>query len=155
MYPIPSARPIAAVLAVVVREKHVLLVKRNNPPDAGMWGFPGGKTEIGETSFAAAQRELYEETGIVADPERILTVVDAIAKDDNGDVSTHYVMVAIQCRYVSGEPAAADDVSEARWVNIQHLLQDNYIMSEGVSELAILASGEQPDSCEQAPGRKQ
>lgn len=141
MYPISSARPIAAVLAVVVREKHVLLVKRNNPPDAGMWGFPGGKTEIGETSLAAAQRELYEETGIVADPERILTVVDAIAKDDNGDVSTHYVMVAIQCRYMSGEPIAADDVSEARWVNIQHLLQNSDIMSEGVSELAILACG--------------
>ncbi|MEN7538812.1 NUDIX domain-containing protein, partial [Aurantiacibacter flavus] len=55
-------RPIAATIAVVLREGQVLLVRRANPPDAGRWGFPGGKIETGETIEQAAIRELYEET---------------------------------------------------------------------------------------------
>ena len=34
--------PIPAVLAVVIRDGKALLVQRANPPDAGLWGFPGG-----------------------------------------------------------------------------------------------------------------
>ncbi len=40
-----------------------MLVRRANPPDAGLWGFPGGKIEFGETVKDAAMRELREETG--------------------------------------------------------------------------------------------
>ncbi|WP_330448591.1 NUDIX domain-containing protein [Paracoccus marcusii] len=36
-------RPVVATIATVFRDDHVLLVRRANPPDAGKWGFPGGK----------------------------------------------------------------------------------------------------------------
>ncbi|WP_340138255.1 NUDIX domain-containing protein, partial [Stenotrophomonas maltophilia] len=42
-------RPIPATIAVVLRDDQVLLGRRANPPDAGRWGFPGGKIERGET----------------------------------------------------------------------------------------------------------
>ncbi len=58
------ASPVPAVIAVVVHDGQALLVRRANPPDAGLWGFPGGKIEFGETVKAAATRELLEETGI-------------------------------------------------------------------------------------------
>ena len=56
--------PRLAVLAVVLRGEQVLLVRRANPPDAGLWGYPGGKVDWGETVEAAALRELAEETGL-------------------------------------------------------------------------------------------
>ena len=42
-----SVRPVPAVIGIVLRERDVLLVRRANPPDAGRWGFPGGKIEAG------------------------------------------------------------------------------------------------------------
>ncbi|MDX2375118.1 NUDIX domain-containing protein [Psychrobacter sp. PP-21] len=44
-----SLRPIVATIGVLFKDGKVLLVRRANPPDAGRWGFPGGKIERGET----------------------------------------------------------------------------------------------------------
>ena len=44
-----SPSPVPAVIAVVIHGDRALLVRRANPPDAGLWGFPGGKIEFGET----------------------------------------------------------------------------------------------------------
>lgn len=41
---------------------YYLLVQRANPPDQGLWSIPGGKIKLGESTLAAAQREIYEET---------------------------------------------------------------------------------------------
>lgn len=76
-----SIRPVVAVIAVVVMDGRVLLVRRANPPDAGRWGFPGGKIEFGETIDQAAIRELAEETAITAEAMCIVTSVDAFGFD--------------------------------------------------------------------------
>ena len=80
-------RPKVAALAVVLREGHVLLVKRKNEPDAGLWGFPGGHVELGETGLDAAARELHEETGVIATPVAYLTNLDIITHDPDGAVA--------------------------------------------------------------------
>ncbi|MCS0503976.1 NUDIX hydrolase [Ancylobacter mangrovi] len=108
-------RPIPAVLAVVVRDGEVLLVRRANPPDQGLWGFPGGRMEMGETHLEAALRELSEETGIVADTPRLITALDFIQHDAAGALAHHFVMIAVLCRWRAGEAVAADDALEARW----------------------------------------
>ena len=59
-------RPIVGVLAIVMREDRVLVVRRANPPMPGRWGFPGGVLELGETVAQGAMRELEEETGVIA-----------------------------------------------------------------------------------------
>ena len=61
-------RPIVGVLAVVMRGDRALIVRRANPPKAGRWGFPGGVLELGETVAEGAMRELFEETGVIAEP---------------------------------------------------------------------------------------
>lgn len=64
---LPNApRPIAATIAVVIRDAQGLLVRRANPPDAGLWGFPGGKIDRGETIDAAAVRGLYGDDALEA-----------------------------------------------------------------------------------------
>ena len=50
--------------AVVIDAGRVLLVLRARDPDAGAWAVPGGFCEGGEHPRAAAERELYEETGM-------------------------------------------------------------------------------------------
>lgn len=129
-------RPIPATLAVVIHDKRVLLVRRANPPDAGLWGFPGGKIDLGETIEAAAERELFEETGVRGQALDIVTAVDAFDRDDNGDnegdLRFHYILIAVRCRWLSGEPIAGDDALEARWFALDELESADLVMSFGV-----------------------
>ncbi|MGH7109224.1 MAG: NUDIX domain-containing protein, partial [Stellaceae bacterium] len=77
-------RPIVGVLAVVLRGARALCVRRGHPPLAGRWGFPGGVLELGETVAQGAMRELREETGVVATPAGVLTVLDSLDRDAEG-----------------------------------------------------------------------
>ena len=58
--------PVAAVSVALRRDDRVLLVKRGRAPSAGLFAFPGGRVEPGETLEEAARRELFEETGLAA-----------------------------------------------------------------------------------------
>ncbi|MBS7540111.1 NUDIX hydrolase [Ancylobacter lacus] len=137
-----NARPTVAVLAVVLRENRLLLVRRANPPDQGLWGYPGGRVEPGETHAAAALRELAEETGIVADAPRLLTVLDFIERDVAGAVAHHFAMITVACRWQAGEGLAADDALEARWFDRTEIDALGASASAQVAAIAALASAE-------------
>lgn len=124
--------PRLAALAVTLRGDQVLLVRRRNPPDAGLWGFPGGRVEPGETALAAAHRELLEETGVIATPLRYLDNVDIIQHDEKGALEYHFLLAAVLCDYISGEPVAADDAMDARWVAVADVLSGKLPQSQGV-----------------------
>ncbi|CCJ84184.1 pyrimidine (deoxy)nucleoside triphosphate diphosphatase [Cronobacter dublinensis] len=58
---------IDVVAAIIVREGRLLLAQRPATGDqAGLWEFPGGKVEPGESQPAALARELSEELAIEA-----------------------------------------------------------------------------------------
>jgi 8-oxo-dGTP diphosphatase len=129
-------RPIVASIAVVIREAKVLLVRRANPPDAGLWGFPGGKTEPGETIQACAVRELKEETGVEAEAVDVFTAVDAFDFDDNGGLRRHFLLVAVLCEWKCGNPLAGDDALDARWFSLNDLNNAGLALSLDVAEVA-------------------
>lgn len=137
--PLPP-RPIPATIAAVVRDGHVLLVRRANPPDAGRWGFPGGKIDRGETIEDAAIRELLEETGVRAAPLKVFTAVDVFDREDDGTLRRHFILVAVLCRWISGEPIAGDDAIEARWFPLDELNQPSLALSLDVAEVAAEAA---------------
>ena len=112
------ALPRLGAIAVVLHQGKVLLVRRKNPPDAGLWGFPGGHVDAGETALDAAARELAEETGVIARPVRYLTNLDIILHDPAGELQFHFLLAVVLCDYVSGTPVAADDVSDAGWIAV-------------------------------------
>lgn len=60
-----SAKRIRVVAAVVRRDATYLVCQRPlHKQHGGLWEFPGGKCEPGETDEAATRRELYEELGV-------------------------------------------------------------------------------------------
>lgn len=134
-----AGTPIAAVIAVLVRDDEILLVSRKNPPDVGLWGFPGGKMDFGESMEAAAVRELYEETGVRAQARQVLTALNAYGKDDAGRLLQHFVLLAVLCEWQSGEPVAADDAEDAGWFRLQDLQDGVLELSEDVLAVAQLA----------------
>ena len=108
-------QPKLGAIAIVLHEGRFLLVKRKKEPNANTWGFPGGHVELGETALDAAVRELAEETGVTGQAERYLTNIDVIVRGNDGTVRFHYLLAVVICRYQSGTPQAADDVSDAGW----------------------------------------
>ncbi|TLS68147.1 NUDIX domain-containing protein [Mariprofundus erugo] len=87
----------------------LLLLKRDQGRHCGgLWSFPGGKIEAGESAGAAAVRELYEETALVATDWRLLGSHTFTYPD------RHLVFTLFSCRCT--DPDAAICESEHRWV---------------------------------------
>ncbi len=115
------AAPAPGVSVCLLRGGEVLLVRRGRPPMAGLWSLPGGKARPGESLRAAALRELREETGVRAEITGLLDVADVSVRAPDGGVSSHYVISVFTARWLSGEPAAASDAAEVRWVRPEAL----------------------------------
>jgi len=130
--------PVPAVLAVVARQGRVLLVRRANPPYAGRWGFPGGHIEWGESTQAAAVRELQEETGVRAIPGDVLTALDVITPAE-GERQHHFVLIAVRCQWVAGEGVANDDALDLGWFSPQEIADIGATVSVDVERLARMA----------------
>jgi 8-oxo-dGTP diphosphatase len=132
-------RPIVGVLAVVMRGDRVLVVRRANPPMPGRWGFPGGVLELGETVAEGAMRELFEETGVVAEAAGTLTTLDSIHRDDEGRVRYHYTLVAVIGHRRSGEGMPGDDADEVAWLTRAEIVEQNLPTAPGLLPLIDLA----------------
>lgn len=110
------AHPIPAIGVVVWRGDDILMVQRAKPPREGQWGLIGGVQETGETHFEAAIREVHEETGVTVEPFGIITALDGMTRDAQGQIEFHYSIVEVNARYVSGTPTAGSDARAVRWV---------------------------------------
>ena len=122
----PSVFPRAGVLAIVRRGCNFLLVRRSNAPDAGLWGFPGGKVEGGEAFFRAAERELMEETSIPAQATSLIDVFDSVHYAPDGTLAFHYLILAVLCtepQPALALPIAGDDAQEVRWFSYEEISQ--------------------------------
>ncbi|MCR4329502.1 MAG: NUDIX domain-containing protein, partial [Candidatus Roizmanbacteria bacterium] len=70
-----GSQPLQVVSAIVVFNKKLLLLQRDNAPgikDPGRWQLPGGGVEKNETFDTAIKRELQEEIGIIPKTLRFL-----------------------------------------------------------------------------------
>lgn len=114
-------RPWAGVVVVVWQGDRFLLTLRAKAPHAGAWGLPGGALNLGETAFAAAVREVQEETGIVCAPRASFTTVDIIERDQEGGVAFHFLLAAVVADHVAGTITPRDDAADARWFALADL----------------------------------
>jgi ADP-ribose pyrophosphatase YjhB (NUDIX family) len=110
---------IPAVSVALRSGERLLLVKRGRAPAKGLHAFPGGRVEAGETLEEAAQRELYEETGLTAETleaHEELTLEGATA-------GTVYRLTVFRAIHVRGEPVAGDDAETAGWYSLDEMAQ--------------------------------
>ncbi len=135
----PFPIPVPAAIGVVLRGDAVLLVRRANPPDAGRWGLPGGKINKGETMLAAAVREVGEETGVTVAARRVITALDIFDVRNGGQLHQHFILIAVLCEWISGEPVAGDDALEARWFSRAEREHPDLALSSNVLDVIALA----------------
>ena len=97
-------------------EGQVLLQKRG---DSGLWGFPGGAVELGESPETAAIREVREETGVeVAVGSLIGVYTDCQMRYPNGD-QAHSVCLAYRLQQTGGKLGSDDpETAGLRWFSL-------------------------------------
>ncbi len=125
--------PRPAASAIIFRGDHVLIVERGKGALPGTWSLPGGHIEPGEKARDAAARELFEETGLAVTLVGLVDVHDGIFRDGEGTLRAHYVLSVFWGRSQEGEPVAATDVRDARFVAVVEV--DNYRMTPGAQEI--------------------
>lgn len=103
---------IVVAAALVDRDGRVLVQQRpEGTAMAGLWEFPGGKIEPGETPEAALIRELDEELGIVVDHACLAPT--CFASEPLGD--RHLLLLVYALRKWQGVPVA-QHATALRWV---------------------------------------
>jgi 8-oxo-dGTP diphosphatase len=110
-------RPFLAVSAAIVRAGKILLVRRARPPAQGLFSLPGGVVEAGETRTQAVVREVREETSLTIEPIGLAGFRETITRDPSGRVERHFVILPFAARWLAGEVALNEELSEARWLH--------------------------------------
>ena len=130
-------RPYLAVSAAIIRDGKVLIVRRARPPAYGVFTLPGGGVEVGETLHEAVIREVLEETALAIEPLGLAGYREAIARDADGKVERHFVILPFAARWISGEIALNDELAEARWLVPAEL--DGLKTTEGLADVVRAA----------------
>ncbi len=118
---------VEVAIALVWKDGRLLLSRR--PDDAhlgGLWEFPGGKLEAGESPERAAEREVLEELGVICSAR------SRRAPIEHDYIDRSVVLHPVDCEYVSGEPRALQ-VTELAWALPSELGQ--YAFPEANAEL--------------------
>ena len=103
-------------VAVIWNQTGQILIDRRKVGGTmgGLWEFPGGKIEPGETVEACIAREIQEELAIE------ITVGEHLISIDHTYPTFHLTLTVHHCQHISGVPQPIES-EEIRWVNIDDL----------------------------------
>lgn len=108
---------LVSAVALIDADGRVLLAQRpEGKPMAGLWEFPGGKIEAGETPEAALIRELDEELGISTHASCLAPLTFA----SHAYPDFHLLMPLFACRRWQGTPVSHEGQA-LKWARVQDL----------------------------------
>lgn len=114
-----AQNPIRAVSAAILHEGRFLLVKRGRAPALGLYAFPGGRVEPGETLAEAVRREVIEETGALI--AGIQHVVDLELASEQDNQRVEFILSVHAACFAGGEVAAGDDAAAVAWLTLDEM----------------------------------
>jgi mutator protein MutT len=111
----PLPHKIIGVAVIWNGEREILIDKRRQNGDmGGLWEFPGGKVEPGETVEECIAREIQEELAIeVLVGDRLITINHTYPRFE-------VTLIVHHCQHLKGEPQPIES-SEVRWVKVPDL----------------------------------
>lgn len=115
----PTGYPTLFVVALAMIDDSGRVLVQQRPPGkamAGLWEFPGGKVEPGETPEHALVREIEEELGVRLAAEELVPLTFA----SEPLAERHLLLLLYTARRWEGEPHALD-ASAIRWVTIDEM----------------------------------
>ena len=114
----PSSLPPHKIIGVAVirNEQGQILIDRRHQKGVmgGLWEFPGGKVELGETVEECIKREIHEELGIEIEVGKHLITIDHTYTHLRVTLTVHH------CRHLTGVPQPLQ-CDEVRWVSLDDL----------------------------------
>ena len=106
--------PRLAVSAGIFRDGKILLVRRAREPAKGVYTFPGGRVEFGESLTEALTREIREETGLVIEIVGLIGTREALPPRTGG--YGHFVILPFAARWIANDVALNDELDDAKWL---------------------------------------
>lgn len=101
------ADPKVAVAALIQRDGKILLARRANDPQRGLWSLPAGFVDAGEDTLQAIERECQEETGLTT---RVARLIDVLYGQEHPRGA--HILIAYQMEILGGELQPGDDVDQ-------------------------------------------
>jgi 8-oxo-dGTP diphosphatase len=99
---IPTMTQVVAVALIDAQQRVLMQRRAADRQHGGLWEFPGGKVETGESRAQALVREIREELALDLQANRI----ELLAKAEDPDIGI--VILLYTCREWSGDPACLD-----------------------------------------------
>ncbi|MBQ8106765.1 MAG: NUDIX hydrolase [Afipia sp.] len=123
--------PRLAVSAGIFRDGKILLVRRAREPAKGVYTFPGGRVEFGESLHEALAREVREETGLEIEIVGLVGYREALPPRTGGH--GHFVILPFAARWVANDVALNDELDDARWLSPQSAV-DGLPVTHGLND---------------------
>lgn len=106
--------------AVIVKEKHVLLVRhQKQTPWHGTWIIPGGGLEEGEGLEEGVKREIEEELSLIIKIRKPLEAHFSFHAMEQEDIQRYILLVSFLAKPIGDKlQIRGEEVAAARWVRI-------------------------------------
>lgn len=109
----PTFVPVVAVALIGPDERILMQQRRADRAHGGLWEFPGGKIEPGESPESALVREIEEELGVKLDPAKLAPLTFASDPAQPPAPRQPHVILLYTCRVWGGEPRCLDGAAIA------------------------------------------
>jgi ADP-ribose pyrophosphatase YjhB (NUDIX family) len=138
-------QPKSAVILVIERtvkgEKQYLLQERLKQPFYGFWGCPTGKIRWGETITQTAERELMEETNLLADHRVAGVYHELVYQQETGEQLEDKIFFVVHCTASKGDMISEFEGGRNVWMTrSQALAQQPKIFTSFDIEIDIVST---------------